>query len=45
VEQINSKANGAVRMNAVKTSDPVIWLAPIQSAVAGANQLPQAIAF
>jgi hypothetical protein len=32
-------------MNMVKPSDPVNRLASIQSAVAGANQLPQAFAF
>jgi hypothetical protein len=45
VEQVDFRANGAVRMNTVKPSDRLNRLTAIQSAVAGANQLPQAFAF
>ncbi len=45
VSQINFKQGSVVKMTTAKAYDPVSQQTAIQSAVAGANQLPQAFAY
>jgi hypothetical protein len=45
VSQINFKQGSVVKMTTAKAYDPVNRLTAIQSAVAGANQLPQAFGY
>ena len=45
VSQINLKQGSVVKMTTAKAYDPVNRLTAIQSAVAGANQLPQAFGY